>query len=227
MKTFSRLSNLVLTLCLFSSLSAQTQSAVFNFGLKAGINQPFFHTSFSSPQEYTTDDNFIYAGITTELRLSKHFGVQADIAWQKDPVIYYNNNNASVVSEELQYITLPVMAKLHIGKVSLYAGPQLSVLTKAEMPNLVNYGTGQRFTIDATDSSYKKIKFSFVGGIEWAFKYRFGLDLRYTAGLGNAANPNGITPLTDSPTARVVISNIQGGFFFRFGKKYKSVQKAP
>lgn len=205
------------------SLKVNAQKAIFNFGLKAGFNQPFFKTTKVSNAQYTSDDNFIYAGVTSDIRFNKQFSLQTDVYWHRDPVQYYLQGSGTgyIIQEQADYISLPVLAKYHLGKIAIFAGPQISFLTKASLPNLVN-SSGQRYSIDATDSSYKKTRYNVVVGLEWAFKYRFGIDVRYMAALGNVASANGRTPLTSGSNPSVKISNIQAGLFFRFGKKYKS-----
>lgn len=204
------------------SLKINAQKSIFNYGLKAGFNQPFFKTEKNSNTEYTSDDNFIYAGLTTDLRFSKQFSLQTEVYWHRDPVQYYFQGSGTgyIIQEQIEYISIPVLAKLHAGKIAIYAGPQISFLTKAELPHLVN-SAGQIYSVDATDSSYKKTRYSATVGLEWAFKYRFGVDVRYMAAMGNIANPNGKTPLTAGSNPLVKISNIQAGLFFRFGKKPK------
>ena len=204
----------------------QAQKPVFNYGIKAGFNQPFFKTGFSSSTEYTSNDNFFYAGITTNLRFNKRFSLETEAFWHKDAVVYYNTTIQTVYTEELNYISVPVLAKIHFGKISLYGGPQVSFLTKVNLPIAANRDDPNGpfvHDLDVTDSSYKKTRFCAVIGVEWVFKYRFGIDVRYMAGLGNIAKPGGVTALTYGSDPDVKLSNLQAGLFFRFGKKLKGL----
>ena len=92
--------------------------------------------------------------------------------------------------KQIYQILLPLIAKYHIGKVSLYAGPQVSYQVKTIIPG---YDPVQNVKkdYDYTDSSYKRSGFSGVVGIEWVFKYRLGIDARYIVGFSNLRASNG------------------------------------
>lgn len=209
----------VLCVLLFVSPFIQKSSAQnkVRFGLKAGLNFSHFKASvIAPPLQSISDDNYFYAGGQVEVRFNKRFSLQ--------PEMYYVGSSVQEVVttagpfERLHLIAIPVLAKLHIGKIALYAGPQLDLLMKAEQNYFDVYAQANK-TKNVTDSSYRKAGMSGVAGIEWVFKYRFGVDLRYAFGLSNIASDNGTTILTGVNNQNIKISAIQAGLFFRFGKR--------
>ncbi|OQP60360.1 hypothetical protein A3860_33820 [Niastella vici] len=193
--------------------SAHAQSKV-RFGIKAGFNFPHFNASvIAPPLQSVNDDNYFYAGGQVEVRFNKHFSLQ--------PEFFYVGHSVKenvTAFEQLHQLAIPVLAKLHVGKIAFYAGPQLDVLLKAEQHYYDAYEQKQK-NLNLTDSSYTKAGVSAVGGLEWTFKYRFGIDVRYVFGLSNRASDKGASLLTFPSNQRITINAIQAGLYFRFGKK--------
>lgn len=194
---------------------AKTQSKV-QFGIKAGFNTAQFKASIVSPSYDVRDDPFFYAGGQFDVRLSKHFSLQPELFY-----VEYSVMEGVSASERLKQVCIPILAKIHVGKVAFYAGPQIDLLLKAEQ-ELYNASQLRRLKINTTDSSYTKVGLSAVGGIEWTFKYRFGIDIRYVFGMSNRCSKNGVTFLTGFEGQRIKINCLQAGLFFRFGRKPKA-----
>jgi hypothetical protein len=214
----SKLFYVLLFICSFIH-KANAQSRV-HFGIKAGANFPHFNVSkITPPLQNIYDDNYFYAGGQLDIRLSKHFSLQPELFYVGHPV------QEVVITagpfERLHQISIPILAKLRLGKVALYAGPQLDFLLKAEQ-HFYNATERRQVSINTTDSSYKKVQVSAAAGIEWTFKYRFGIDLRYVFGMSNIASENGASLLTFPANQRITINCIQVGLYFRFGKKPKA-----
>jgi len=202
---------LVLICLLVCKVNAQSKVRI---GIKAGFNFPHFKASVMDPVLFeVSDDNYFYAGGQVEVKLKKHFSLQPEIFY-----VGHSVKEGVTAFERLHQIAIPVLAKYHVGKIAIYTGPQLDVLLKAEQHYYDVNIQGQKI-VNVTDSSYTKAGLSAVGGIEWTFKYRFGIDLRYVFGLSNRCSGNGISFLTGFKDQHITINSIQAGLYFRFGKK--------
>jgi len=214
---------LIAFIALFSaivcSINLYAQKPTVGYGFKIGINQPLFKANIPVYMDHLQNDNWFYAGVTADVRFSQKFSFQPEIFWARSPVILYINNPYAISHEQIDQILLPLLAKYHLGKISFYAGPQISFQAKTTVPGY-DPVQGVKKDYDYTDSSYKKIGFSGVIGIEWVFKYRFGIDARYIVGFSNLRASNGATDLTYPNNQNVKIGGVQAGLFFRFGKKY-------
>lgn len=198
---------------------AHAQSKV-RFAIKAGLNFPHYNVSKITPPLYgIQDDNSFYAGGQLDIRLSKYFSLQPEMFYSASPVMEVTNTAGPY--ERLHQIAFPILAKFRLGKVAIYAGPQLDFLLKAEQ-HFYSATEQRQVTINTTDSSFTKAGLSAVGGIEWTFKYRFGIDVRYVFGLSNRASDNGTSLLTFPSNQNITIHCIQAGLYYRFGKKPKS-----
>jgi hypothetical protein len=204
----------LLACVLISKANAQGK---VRFGIKAGLNFPHFTASIIEPPlNSISDDNYFYAGTQVDVKFNKHFSLQPELFYVGHSVLEVIGTAGPF--ERLHQIALPVLAKYHLGKVAVYAGPQLDMLLKAEQHYYDMQEQKQR-NRDVTDSSYTKAGLSAVAGIEWTFKYRFGIDLRYVFGITNRCASNGISGLTGYIGQDIKISAIQAGLYFRFGKK--------
>ena len=211
------LAGLFFTYLFTNTVNAQSK---VRFGIKAGGNFPHFNVSvIAPPLSQIYDDTYFYAGGQLDIRLGKHFGLQPELFYTAHPV--QETLVTAGPDERLHEIAMPILFKYRPGKVAIYAGPQFDFLLKAEQ-HIYNASLMRRETLNTTDNSFKKIGIDFTGGIEWTFKYRFGIDLRYVFGMSNRASENGITYLTQPARQRIKINSIQGGFYFRFGKKPKA-----
>jgi hypothetical protein len=208
-------SKVLCTLLLISSFiqKSSAQNKV-RFGIKAGFNFPHFKASVIEPALFeVSDDNYFYAGGQVEVKFNRNFSLQPELFY-----VGHSVKEGVTAFEQLHQIAIPILAKYHLGKIAFYAGPQLDVLLKAEQHYYDVRAQGQK-VVNVTDSSYAKAGLSAVGGIEWTFKYRFGIDLRYAFGLTNRSAENGISFLTGFKDQRITMNCVQAGLYFRFGKR--------
>ena len=206
----------LLFVCPFT-YNTQAQNKV-RFGIKAGFNTAHFNTSIALPSQFSVrDDPFFYAGGEVEVKIGKHFSLQPELFY-----VEYSAMEGVSASERLKQICIPVLAKIHVGKIAFYGGPQIDLLLKAEQ-EYFNAAQQRRLKINTTDSSFTKAGLSVVGGIEWTFRYKFGLDLRYVFGMSNRCAKDGITFLTGFEEGqKIKINCLQAGLYYRFGKKPKA-----
>jgi hypothetical protein len=204
-----------------SSMKLHAQERPFGLGIKAGFNFPLFNAVKPPEIDRLQNDGWFYVGLQSQIRLSKKFSLQPEAFWMRSGVQEYFSNPYGISDEQISQLAIPILAKYHLGKVSLYGGLQANILLKVNQWGYDAIQEEHKY-VDYTDSSYKKMSWGGVVGIEWVFKYRFGIDARYIVGLSNLRASNGTSHLTYADNQNLKISCFQTGLFFRFGKKPKS-----
>jgi hypothetical protein len=189
-----------------NSINAQKNSV--RFGLRGGTYFSRFDVSPKYNGEYHGEDA-LYGGIQVQIPLRKNLYVTTEALYAISQLTF----NA-LPSDEINFLLIPVMVKYQAGHWGFYAGGQGNVLTKARARYSIG---GEPHNDNVIDSSYKKLSFAGVAGIEFVFKYRFGIDVRYQHGFSNIRASNGSTLFTRDGTVRM--NAFQTGLFYRFGKK--------
>lgn len=191
---------------LFSSLLvssftfAQTQPS---FGVRAGISSTGIRgdasknldqlLNLSNGMVTTSDHNGFFVGVYSNIPLSESFSVEPGIYYSQKG--YQLNGNFNVKGLDFlgtsakavllsQYIDIPVLLKANFGGLQIFAGPQLSYLTKADLKttagvfgiNLLNK------TMDAS-AQFNKWDAGVTGGIGYQFSNGFNLMASYDYGL--------------------------------------------
>lgn len=152
-----------LALVLISGISVQAQG--IDFGLKAGVN--FANINGDLNADGITS---FHAGAALELNLIPTFSIQAEGLYSSQGA-EYKNFEGLAEDVNLDYISVPVMAKFYIlpDRLSLMAGPQFSFLiSEAE---------------EAWDS--KSFDLAAAGGVELKITEGLFAQARYTIGLND------------------------------------------
>ncbi|WPP53040.1 porin family protein [Catalinimonas niigatensis] len=169
----------LLTTFILVGILAQAQD--LRFGVKAGFGIHSFALQNLSDGGTRIG---LQIGLLSEIGLenaglSERFALQPEVLFTTRGGKY--NANTTEVKERLSYIDIPVLFKYKpLEAVSLYAGPQLSFLTKGKY----KYDRGgDNNTIDNRDA-FNKVDYGLVvgTGIGWD---NLVIDLRYNLGLGN------------------------------------------
>jgi hypothetical protein len=178
MKT--KITLLIAVACMISTASF----AQAKFGAKAGTN--FSNVTdkgagITSTYVSKTGLNF---GLFADFEISDKFSVQPELnfsqmgAKQTDTEL----GITETTKLNLNYIAIPVLAKVHISDLALMAGPQLSFLTSAKAKTTIT-GLGSETTDETVD--FKGSEFSLILGAEYGFGDKFVLGARYQAGLSD------------------------------------------
>lgn len=163
--------------------------------------------------EKPSSDAAVYGGLQIDIPVSKKISIVPEILYAISGISAYSNGNPQgLFDDELNHLLVPVLFKYKANKIGLFAGPQADILIKAKGNTGPSYYNG-----DITDSSYRKTSFSGVLGLEYVFKYRFGIDARYQFSLSDMRADNGKTVFTSY--GDIKMSAFQVGLFYRFGKK--------
>ena len=182
-----------------------------SFGIRAGVSSSSMKGDAVSNLQNLLD--FTGGAVATSARAGFFAGANASIPLSDlvsvEPGLYYSqkgyemkgelnlkgveflgaNAKAQLVS---QYVDLPVLLKLNLNGFQIFAGPQVSYLTKADLKttagvlgfNLLNK------TIDATDQ-FNRWDAAVTGGIGYRFANGVSLSASYDHGLSKVdANQN-------------------------------------
>ncbi|HSD13015.1 MAG TPA: porin family protein [Flavobacterium sp.] len=112
---------------MFSIATVQAQK--FNWGLKAGLNV----SSLTGDIENTKSLAGFNAGLFSEIKVLKLLAIQPEVVYSTQGTAFDDFEGHSVESLKLDYINVPVLAKLYIfNLVYLEAGPQMGFLMNAK-----------------------------------------------------------------------------------------------
>jgi opacity protein-like surface antigen len=108
---------------LFLAMSISTQAQLLNFGIKGGLNYANLTGSTTKTDAITS----YHVGVLAEINLSEKFSIQPELLYSTQGATY--KTILGDIDNELGYLSIPVMAKIHLNKmISLELGPQASFL---------------------------------------------------------------------------------------------------
>jgi outer membrane protein with beta-barrel domain len=182
------------------AFSATTQAQTTSFGLKAGMTGSNMKMSSSGFTISLKTKIGFYAGAFAEVGVSEKFAVQ--------PELFYSSMGAKMklsdsgqnfsATENLGYISLPILAKYKTDGFSIFLGPQISYLLSAKSKD-----SESNSSVDDKDE-YKPIEIAGVIGAGYTFTNNLGIDARYQVGLSNLVKDNEGTDGTAKNSAFMV-----------------------
>lgn len=183
----------VLFLGLFIVFSASTaQAQKFNWGIKGGVNI----SSLTGDIERTKPLAGFNAGLFAEIKVLKLLAIQPEVVYSTQGTAFDDFEGHSVESVKLDYINIPVLAKLYIfNLVYLEAGPQIGFLVNAKQGS-VDY----KDNVEDTD-----LAIAAGLGVSFADKFR-----------ANGRVNFGTTDIDKSDTADVKSMTVQVGLAYIF-----------
>jgi hypothetical protein len=159
----------------FLALSTSTQAQLVKFGIKAGVNyanQNGSNITVNSTNYDTEAITSYHAGLVAEVKLTDGFSVQPELLYSTQGATY--KNAFEEFKNELGYLSIPVLAKIHLNKtISLDLGPQASFLLS------------ERNNFDVNNA--ETFEFAAVGGLGINITKNFFLQGRYVLGLSEAS----------------------------------------
>ena len=178
---------IIMAVCGLSQVRGQ------DFGVKAGYNYSTFSGETSSLSTIEGLSGF-YIGGLVELPISNVLSIQPELIFSRQGVAWkrelkgfgmsVNINNADI---RLDYLNIPVMAKVNLGPLFLQGGVQFGFLvSKPKVNRLPNTSL---FTLLDKDS-YNSFDFGVGVGLGFNFNRRFFAEARYTHSLTNVFDPN-------------------------------------
>ena len=179
---------IIMTVCGLSQVRAQ------DFGVKAGYNYSTFSGETSSISTIEGLSGF-YIGGLVDLPISDVLSIQPELIFSRQGVALRQEikgfgfnvsiNNADI---RLDYLNIPVMAKVNLGPFFLQGGVQFGFLVGK--PELGRYITNVRVGTLLDKDSYNSFDFGVGAGLGFNFNRRFFAEARYTHSLTNVFDPN-------------------------------------
>ena len=179
---------IIMTVCGLSQVRAQA------FGVKAGYNYSTFSGETSSISTIEGLSGF-YIGGLVDLPISDVLSIQPELIFSRQGVALRQEikgfgfnvsiNNADI---RLDYLNIPVMAKVNLGPFFLQGGVQFGFLVGK--PELGRYITNVRVGTLLDKDSYNSFDFGVGAGLGFNFNRRFFAEARYTHSLTNVFDPN-------------------------------------
>jgi hypothetical protein len=164
------------------------------FGVKAGLNLSTLSGNYVEQSQI--QPGFVFGGFAA-VNLSDKFIFQPELLFSFQGSAYrnyYNFGNIQSYEQDnlnLNYLLLPIMAKYYVAKkFSIAVGPQFGFLLTART-NFFSYTDAGNGYVDSESEDVKDQFKTFDFGINigggYDFTDKWGIDLRYTFGLNNAA----------------------------------------
>lgn len=152
----------------WGDLASANLSQAMKLGLNAGIYAEYMVLPLVGVQ---VEANFSMQGVNTEANASSGLlggGVQSSTTYS------------------VNYVTVPILAKVHLMQLRAYAGPQIGFVTGFNTTTKTTVGDNTN-TQDATleEDAYNSLDFSFVIGAQYRLTNNIGIDARYNIGLTN------------------------------------------
>jgi hypothetical protein len=140
-----------------------SNAQLLDLGIKVGAN----YANFNSSTIETTPLTSYHVGIVADIKLLKPLSIQPELLYSTQGATY--KTIAEDFKAELGYMSVPVLAKIHLGKsFSLEAGPQFSFLLSKKVD---------------TSTNLNEFDFALAGGLTINLTEHLFIQGRYTAGL--------------------------------------------
>ena len=166
-----------------------TQANAQNFGFKGGYNYSSFNGDVAKDNSLKGLSGF-YVGALLELPLGDVLSLQPEVIYSRQGAAWEQKNILGEFKKDLKldYLNIPVMAKVNLGPLFLQGGVQFGFLVgKPE----VSYTRGaQRVTEKVDKDAYAAFDFGVGAGLGVNLSQHFFVEARYTHSLTNALDPN-------------------------------------
>ena len=177
---------IIIAVCGFSQVRAQ------NFGVKAGYNYSTLSGETSSISTIEGLSGF-YIGGLVELPISNMLSIQPELIFSRQGVdLRQGLKNLSIRTDtseiRLDYLNIPVMAKVNLGPLFLQGGVQFGFLVSK--PEIGNYIANVRIGTLLDKDSYNSFDFGVGAGLGFNLNRHLFVEARYTHSLTNVFDPN-------------------------------------
>jgi len=177
---------IIMAVCGLSQVRGQ------DFGVKAGYNYSTFSGETSSLSTIEGLSGF-YIGGLVELPISNVLSIQPELIFSRQGVdLRQGLKNLSIRTDtseiRLDYLNIPVMAKVNLGPLFLQGGVQFGFLVSK--PEIGNYIANVRIGSLLDKDSYNSFDFGVGAGLGFNLNRRLFVEARYTHSLTNVFDPN-------------------------------------
>jgi len=152
---------------------AITGTAQVRFGAKAGINLANLTGKTAGEKETADSKTGFHIRGVVDIPVSEKFSISPELNF--DQWGAQQSESGSTLKLNLNYINLPILAKVNIGGFGIYAGPQVGFLISANA----------KMDDEEEDikEQFKSTDFGAVFGAEYNLAYGIFLSARYNLGL--------------------------------------------
>ena len=171
-----------------------TQANAQNFGFKGGYNYSSFNGDVAKDNTLKGLSGF-YVGALLELPLGDVISLQPEViysrqgaAWEKDYNIPILGKGSLKNDIKLDYLNIPVMAKVNLGPLFLQGGVQFGFLVNK--PKVDSYIANVYLRNLLDKDSYNSFDFGVGAGLGVKLNQHFFVETRYTYSLTNVFDPN-------------------------------------
>ena len=177
---------IIIAVCGFSQVRAQ------HFGVKAGYNYSSLSGETSSISTIEGLSGF-YIGGLVELPISNMLSIQPELIFSRQGVdLRQGLKNLSIRTDtseiRLDYLNIPVMAKVNLGPIFLEGGVQFGFLVNK--PKVDSYIANVYLRNLLDKDSYNSFDFGVGAGLGVKLNQHFFVETRYTYSLTNVFDPN-------------------------------------
>ena len=177
---------IIMAVCGLSQVRGQ------DFGVKAGYNYSTFSGETSSLSTIEGLSGF-YIGGLVELPISNVLSIQPELIFSRQGVdLRQGLKNLSIRTDtseiRLDYLNIPVMAKVNLGPIFLEGGVQFGFLVNK--PKVDSYIANVYLRNLLDKDSYNSFDFGVGAGLGVKLNQRFFVEARYTHSLTNVFDPN-------------------------------------
>ena len=177
---------IIMAVCGLSQVRGQ------DFGVKAGYNYSTFSGETSSLSTIEGLSGF-YIGGLVELPISNVLSIQPELIFSRQGVdLRQGLKNLSIRTDtseiRLDYLNIPVMAKVNLGPIFLEGGVQFGFLVSK--PKVDSYIANVYLRNLLDKDSYNFFDFGVGAGLGVKLNQHFFLETRYTYSLTNVFDPN-------------------------------------
>jgi hypothetical protein len=160
---------------------AQADQNLPQIGIKGGLNvSTITADNFNDGADPRTSFN---VGLLAEIPLSDRFSIQPEVLYSSQGFDIQQNDNGDDVEYQLDYIQVPILAKIYLVKgLNVEVGPQFGFKTNEEIDTDPTSDGGD-FDIDSDASAVKDFDTSIAAGVGYKFDNGFFINGRYTYGL--------------------------------------------
>jgi hypothetical protein len=166
-----------------------TQANAQNFGFKGGYNYSSFNGDVAKDNTLKGLSGF-YVGALLELPLGDVISLQPEVIYSRQGAVWEQKDILGEFKKDLKldYLNIPVMAKVNLGPLFLQGGVQFGFLVgKPE----VSYTRGaQSISQKLEKDAYAAFDFGVGAGLGVNLSQHFFVEARYTHSLTNALDPN-------------------------------------
>lgn len=204
---------LLVAIALFGFTTMSAQEYVM-FGAKGGVNFSTFSgdgvNAFNDPDGRTS----FHLGLVAEIPVGPRFSIQPEVLYSGQGYDIADRNNANDIEYQLDYINLPVLAKVYVTEgLALEAGPQVGFLVNSEIDRNPS-SPNDEYSVSLDSDQFNTVDFSVALGASYKFRGGFFVNGRYNIGLTDIYDdsfPNNVFSGADAKH-----SVIQAGIGFMF-----------